>query len=248
MRTLTRRRPRPLSTRLPLLAPAALTVALLALAGCASAPTAHPVAAQATAVAAPDAGSVGRDASGIVDAVAIGDSIAFGKGVTADQAWPALVSEAHGWQLTDLAVSGSGFVKPGWNGTTYRQQVDAALRLHPQVILLAATRNDREQDPAAVTANADRMLRELRERFPDATIVGITGIWGSDQPPATMTRVDDIVGDAVRGVDGTWLDIGFPLVGHPELLQADGIHPNAAGQKVVAQTIESKLQPLNLAL
>jgi acyl-CoA thioesterase-1 len=158
------------------------------------------------------------------------------------------VSAAHGWRLTDLAVSGSGFVKPGWNGTTYRQQVDAALRLHPQVILLAATRNDRDQDPAAVTANADRMLRELRERFPEATIVGVTGIWGSDQPPATMTRVDEIVGDAVRDVDGTWLDIGFPLVGHPELLQADGIHPNAAGQKVVAQTIDSKLRPLNLAL
>ncbi|MBW8871620.1 MAG: SGNH/GDSL hydrolase family protein, partial [Leifsonia sp.] len=154
----------------------------------------------------------------------------------------------HGWRLTDLAVSGSGFVKPGWNGATYRGQVDAALRLHPQVILLAATRNDRDQDPAAVTANADRMLRELREAFPDASIVGITGIWGSDHPPATMTHVDEIVGDAVRDVDGTWLDIGFPLVGHPDLLQPDGIHPNAAGQKVVARTIESKLRPLNLAL
>ena len=98
------------------------------------------------------------------------------------------------------------------------------------------------------TANADGMLRELREKFPDATIIGVTGIWGSDQPPATMTTVDGIVGDAVRDVNGTWLDIGFPLVGHQNLLQPDGIHPNAAGQKVVAQTIESKLRPLNLAL
>ena len=63
-----------------------------------------------------------------------------------------------------------------------------------------------------------------------------------------MSRVDEIVGDAVRDVDGTWLDIGFPLVGHPELVQADGIHPNAAGQRLVAQTIDSKLRPLNLAL
>lgn len=248
MRTHTRRAPRPLSTRLPLLAPAALAVALLALAGCSAAPTARPVAAQSTAIAAPAAGGAHQATGDTVDAVAIGDSIAFGKGVTAAEAWPALVAAAHGWRLTDLAVSGSGFVKPGWNGTTYRQQVDAALRLHPEVILLAATRNDREQDPAAVTANADRMLRELREKFPEATIVGITGIWGSDQPPATMTRVDGIVGDAVRDVDGTWLDIGFPLVGHPDLLQPDGIHPNAAGQKLVARTIESKLRPLNLAL
>jgi len=247
VRTLTRRRPRAHATRLPLFAPAALTVALLALAGCSATPTARPVAAQSTSVAAPVAGTARQNADPI-DAVAIGDSIAFGKGVTASEAWPAILSASHGWRLTDLAVSGSGFVKPGWNGATYRQQVDAALRLHPQVILLAATRNDRDQDPAAVTANADRMLRELREAFPDASIVGITGIWGSDQPPATMTHVDEIVGYAVRDVDATWLDIGFPLVGHPDLLQPDGIHPNAAGQKVVARTIESKLRPLNLAL
>ncbi|MGN7800899.1 SGNH/GDSL hydrolase family protein [Leifsonia sp. 22587] len=252
MRIHTRRR---LRTRLALVAPAAVTAALLALAGCSALPSVRPVAGQVqpaqgtrpTAVAAAGTGAR-QGTTGTVDAVAIGDSIAFGKGVAPDQAWPALVSAAHGWKLTDLAVSGSGFVKPGWNGTTYRQQVDAALRLQPQVILLAATRNDREQDPAAVTANADRMLRELRGRFPHATIIGITGVWGSDQPPATMTHVDEIVGDAVRDVDGTWLDIGFPLVGHPQLLQADGIHPNAAGQKIVAQTIESKLRPLNLAL
>ncbi|MFP3465045.1 SGNH/GDSL hydrolase family protein [Leifsonia sp. SIMBA_070] len=255
MRTHTRRRQRPLGPRLALLAPAALTAAMLALAGCSALPAAHPLAAPAqgsqarsTALAAPAAGTVRQGTTGTVDAVAIGDSIAFGKGVTPEQAWPALVSADHGWRLTDLAVSGSGFVKPGWNGTTYRQQVDAALRLHPQVILLAATRNDREQSLEAVTANADRMLRELREKFPDATIIGVTGIWGADAPPATMTHVDGIVGDAVRDVDGTWLDIGFPLVGHPDLVQADGIHPNAAGQKVVARTIESKLRPLNLAL
>jgi len=248
VRILTRRRSRSLGTRPALFAPMALTVALLALSGCTSTPAARPIAQpQSTAIAAPAAGG-GHQSAEAVDAVAIGDSIAFGKGVAPDQAWPALISAEHGWRLTDLAVSGSGFVKPGWNGATYRNQVDAALRLHPQVILLAATRNDRDQDPAAVAANADRMLRELREKFPDATIVGITGIWGSDQPPATMTRVDDIVEDAVRDVNGTWLDIGFPLVGHPELLQADGIHPNAAGQKVVARTIDSKLRPLNLAL
>lgn len=247
MRTLTRRASRPLSTRLPLLAPAALTVALLALAGCSATPTARPVAAQSTVIAAPAAGSR-TGATGTVNAVAIGDSIAFGKGVTPAQAWPSLVAAAHGWRLTDLAVSGSGFVKAGWNGTTYRQQVDAALRLHPQVILLAATRNDRDEDPAVVTADADGMLRELREKFRDATIVGITAIWGTDHPPATMSHVDEIVGDAVRDVNGTWLDIGFPLVGHPELVQADGIHPNAAGQRVVAQTVDSKLRPLNLAL
>ena len=52
----------------------------------------------------------------------------------------------------------------------------------------------------------------------------------------------------MKHVDGTFLDIGFPLVGRPADLQPDGIHPNAAGQDVVARVIESKLAPLDLPL
>jgi acyl-CoA thioesterase-1 len=181
-------------------------------------------------------------------AVAIGDSIAFGKGVAPHEAWPALVAAAHGWDLTDLAVSGSGFVKPGWNGTTYQQQVDRALGLKPDCILIAATRNDRDENPALVEQKSSEMLHALRKAFPTVRIIGITAVWGSDQPPATLDRVDEIVRKSVTAVDGTFLDIGFPLVGHPALLQPDQIHPNASGQQVIAKAIEEKLAPLNLAL
>jgi acyl-CoA thioesterase-1 len=181
-------------------------------------------------------------------AVAIGDSIAFGKGVAPDEAWPALVAAAHGWDLTDLAVSGSGFVKPARDGTTYQQQVDRALGLKPDCILIAATRNDRDQDAALVERKSSEMLDALRKAFPSVRIIGITAVWGSDQPPATLDRVNEIVRKSVTAVDGTFLDIGFPLVGHPAWLQPDQIHPNASGQQVVAKTVEEKLAPLNLAL
>ncbi|WP_025157452.1 SGNH/GDSL hydrolase family protein [Leifsonia aquatica] len=227
-------------TRRPLslaLAVAALAVAATALTGCAA--TAKPVAAESAAAPA---------AAERPSAVAIGDSIAFGKGVGPGEAWPALIAEQHGWRLDDLAVSGSGFIKAGWNGTTYRDQVDRALKLHPEYILIAATRNDRDQDPAAVTASADRLLGELRDAFPKAHIIGITGIWGADPQPATMDRVDDIVGAAVRTVGGDFLDLGRPLEGKADLLQADGIHPNAAGQRAVAARIENRLAPLAATL
>lgn len=201
----------------------------------------RPVAAVGTAVAAP--GDTRQP-----EVVAIGDSIAFGKGVHPDQAWPALVAHAQKWRLTDLAVSGSGFVHPGWNGTTFRQQVDQALRLRPDYILIAATRNDRDEDPAAVEQKCTEMLRELRDAFPDARIIGTTAIWGSDKPPASVERVDSIAESAVKAVGGSFVDVGFPLVNHPEWLQPDQIHPNALGQDVVAKVIEAKLAPLNLAL
>ena len=226
--------------------PRAFAVALLAvtaglLAGCSAAPPARPVAAVGSPAAAPATAHA-------TTAVAIGDSIAFGKGVTPDEAWPARVAHAHDWNLTDLAVSGSGFVKPGWNGTTYQQQVAAAVRLHPDFVLIAATRNDRDEDPAQVGERADAMLGELRSACPHAHIIGITAVWGSDNPPATIARVDGIVEKAVKAVDGTFIDIGFPLLGRPQYLQPDGIHPNAAGQDVVARVVESKLAPLDRAL
>lgn len=227
-------------TRTRLIAIAATAAAAIALAGCSSAAPARPVAAQGTAAAAAPAEKAKPSV------VAIGDSIAFGKGVRPDEAWPALIAAQHGWTLTDLAVSGSGFVKPGWNGDTYREQVDTALGLHPDYILIAATRNDRDQDPALVSASADQLLGELRDTFPRARIIGLTAVWGADQPPATIQTVDAIAEKAVNSVDGTFLDIGFPLAGHPELVQADGIHPNAAGERAVAKAIEDRLAPLGV--
>jgi acyl-CoA thioesterase-1 len=92
------------------------------------------------------------------------------------------------------------------------------------------------------------MLAALREAFPKARIIGITAVWGSDRAPATMERVNEIVRKSVIAVDGTFIDIGFPLVGHTAWLQPDQIHPNASGQQEVAKTIEEKLATLNLAL
>lgn len=225
-------------TRPRLIAVIAIALATAALAGCSSAVTARPVAG-GTAVAAPAEHAKPQ-------VVAIGDSIAFGKGVRPDQAWPALVAAQHGWTLTDLAVSGSGFVKPGWNGDTYREQVATALGLHPDYILIAATRNDRTESAALVASSADELLGELHDTFPRARIIGITTVWGADTPPPTVATVNGVVEKAVTGVGGTFLDIGYPLAGHPELVQADGIHPNAAGERAVAKVIEDRLAPLGV--
>lgn len=165
-----------------------------------------------------------------------------------DEAWPALIAAQQEWRLTDLAVSGSGFVKAGWNGTTYRQQVDAALKLHPDIVLIAATRNDRYEDLERVASAADDLLGALRHAFPRARFIGITGVWGSNQPPPTMSAVDAVVEKAVDGVGGVFLDLGFPLVGRPGLVQPDGIHPNAAGQRTVARAIEEQLSSPSVTL
>ena len=42
----------------------------------------------------------------------------------------------------------------------------------------------------------------------------------------------------MQQIGGTFIDIGQPMSGHPELMQDDDVHPNTAGQVVLASTIQ----------
>jgi acyl-CoA thioesterase-1 len=181
-----------------------------------------------------------------VTAVAIGDSISHGRGVLPAEAWPEQVAKAHGWALDDVAISGSGFVKEGWDGLTYDAQVDTALKLHPRIVLIAATRNDLLIADQALRDKTTQVLLRIRSALPDATIVGTSAVWGDNTPPARLAAVDALVRQAVTAEGGTFLDLGFPLAGHPELLQADHIHPTAAGQGVVAGVVERALDAAHI--
>jgi acyl-CoA thioesterase-1 len=181
-----------------------------------------------------------------VTAVAIGDSISHGRGVLPAQAWPEQVAVDRMWALDDVAINGSGFVKAGWDGFTYDTQVATALKLRPRIVLIAATRNDLTIDAQDLRAKTTQILIRIRSALPDATIVGTSAVWGDSTPPARLSAVDALVRQAVAGVGGTFLDLGFPLAGHPELLQADHIHPDAAGQTVVARAVERALTAAHL--
>ncbi len=223
-------------TSLPrrLLVVAAGLAALTALSGCAAVTAERSVAADAKVASV-------QHSPATVTAVAIGDSISHGRGVLPAQAWPEQVAAAHRWVLDDLAISGSGFVKPGLGGFTYDTQIATAVKLHPRIVLIAATRNDLTIDDQALRTKTQQLVSRIRAALPESTIVGTSAVWGDTTPPARLSAVDDLVRQAVTGAGGTFLDLGFPLVGHPELLQADHIHPNAAGQTVVAGVVERAL-------
>ena len=52
---------------------------------------------------------------------------------------------------------------------------------------------------------------------------------------------------SVSAVGGTYLDIGNPLAGRPDLMQGGDVHPTAAGQVVVASAVEAGLARARLA-
>jgi acyl-CoA thioesterase-1 len=217
---------RPLAT-----AAATVTVALMALAvlsGCAAANagTSEPSAASLSA--------------GALRVAVIGDSIESGLGLDPSEAWPALLAAEHGWRLDNLSEPGAGFLAQGPDGKTFSAQVDTALAVKPELVLIGASDNDLDADPDQVASAMSQAVDRLRTALPNTRIVGFSALTGS------ATDDDLSPGDAalrrtMADAGGTWLDLGQPYRDRAGLVQDDGEHPTLPGQQAIAAAVEAKL-------
>jgi acyl-CoA thioesterase-1 len=159
----------------------------------------------------------------------IGDSIMNGHGLPEGEAWPFLLAANEGWTLANAACDGVGVIAsgdPGECNSTYTGVIAAAANLHPDIVIFEGSSNDFGQDNAALLTATESDLKMLRAEFPSAEIIGLSTLWGYTDPPAQLAYVD----------------IGQPMSGHPEWMQADDVHPDAAGQAVLASTIQTAIQ------
>ena len=175
--------------------------------------------------------------------VALGDSLTAGLGVAADEAFPArlqarLRAEGYDYRVVNAGVSGD---------TTAGglRRVDWALRAHPDVVIVALGANDglRGQSPQAIRANLEEIVEWLQASGARVLLVGMR------LPPnygAEYTKEFEAVFPAVARRAKIAL-MPFLLDGvaaDPRLNQADGIHPTAAGQQMIADRLWPYLRSL----
>jgi acyl-CoA thioesterase-1 len=173
----------------------------------------------------------------------IGDSIMDGHGLqTMSEAWPDVVAADNDWTLDNLSADGDGYVKVGNDGTTIEDQVEMAVALHPDVVILAASSNDLGESDASVKAAIDAAVGKLHAALPNAEIIGVTPIWNESASPAQLVQFGDDMEEAVLAAGGDYLDIGNPLSGKPQDMQAGDVHPDPAGQQAIATAVETMLQ------
>lgn len=168
--------------------------------------------------------------------VALGDSLTAGLGVAPDEAWPALVEarlrrEGYPYRVVNAGVSGD---------TTAggRRRVDWVLRSRPEVAVVALGANDglRGLATSAMETNLVAIVERLRAGGVRVLVAGM------EVPPnygATYTRAFREVFPGVARRTGSAL-MPFLLDGvaaDPRLNQADGIHPNAAGHRAIAEHV-----------
>ncbi|HET7340321.1 MAG TPA: arylesterase [Methylomirabilota bacterium] len=175
--------------------------------------------------------------------VTLGDSLTAGLGVAADEAYPALLQarlqrEGLPYRVVNAGVSGD---------TTAggRRRLDWVLRAHPEIVIVALGANDglRGLPVPAMRDNLVAIVERLRGAGVRVLLAGMR------LPPnygAAYTReFADAFAAVARRTSVAFLPFLLAgVAGEPALNQPDGIHPNAAGQRVVADTLWRALQPL----
>ena len=174
--------------------------------------------------------------------LAFGDSLTAGFGVAPADAYPALLearlaAARYPYRVVNAGVSGE---------TTAGglRRVDWALRLRPEVVIVALGANDglRALDLGAMRDN----LIEIVARFQAAGARVLVA--GMRLPPnygpyaLAFHRVfQDVAGARRAALMPFFLD---GVAGQPRLNQADGIHPTAEGYRVVVDRLWPHLVPL----
>lgn len=210
-------------------------VAALALA-CGGEPEARPAAGSGPAAA--------RDADRPV-ILALGTSLTAGLGVDPSEAWPALLQA----RLDSLGLPYE-VVNAGVSGETSagaRRRAEWLLQRAPAVLILETGANDglRGQDPDSLRANIEAILDLAAATNPAARVL-LAGMeaprnWGAGYTARFRDAYRDVA--AERGV--ALLPFLLEGVAAVESLnQADGIHPNPAGHRRVADNLWPALEPL----
>lgn len=174
-----------------------------------------------------------------------GDSLTAGYGLDPDDAFPALIQQK-------LAARGDSWrvVNAGLSGETTAgglRRLDWILRQPMDIFVIELGGNDglRGIDPETSRSNLETMIKRVRERYPSVKIVLAGMQMPTNMGPDYTRQFAAMYPELARKDQLTLIPFLLEGVGGvPGLNQADGIHPTAAGHKIVAETVWRALLPL----
>jgi acyl-CoA thioesterase I len=188
-----------------------------------------------------------RDASNVITIVALGDSLTAGYGLSRKQAYPALIAEkmrAAGYEFEIVNAGSSGDTTNGG-----LRRLPAILSAHKKIdiFILELGINDafRGVPIDQIRTNLQAIIDEVRRRYPNVAII-IAGMqlpdFSSDDYVGAFGAIFAGLAEKNRATLIPYLLEG--VGGNPDLNQWDRVHPNAAGQRILADNVWRVLQPL----
>jgi len=174
-----------------------------------------------------------------------GTSLTAGYGLAPEQAFPSLIEKKARDEGAPIKVVNAGLSGETTAGAVRR--IDWVLRTPADLVVIEGGANDalRGLSPAAAKANLEKLIAAVRASQPGAKIALIQ----MEAPPnygvAYTRSFRAIYSEVARQENVPLLPFLLDSVaGIPRLNQADGVHPNVAGERIVADNVWRGLKPI----
>ena len=174
----------------------------------------------------------------------VGDSLSAAYGIPVEQGWVALLQarladEGHASRIVNASISGD-------TTANARARLPRALAVEPPaVVLLALGGNDglRGLSLAAMKDNLAAMIASIRAAGARVLLVGVQ--LPPNYGPRYTERFQAVYRELAREQEVALLPSLVDGIGTERtLMQADGIHPNAAAQPLIRDRVWQALSPL----
>jgi acyl-CoA thioesterase-1 len=190
--------------------------------------------------------AVKRDASKVITILVLGDSLTDGFGLSRKEAYPALIAEKMRSANYRFEVINAG--SSGDTTSDGLRRLPALLRgKRIDVLILALGINDafRGVPIEQMRSNLQAIIDQTRARHPDVSII-IAGMQlpleSSDGYVRSFGEMFGALAEKNRTALIPYLLEG--VGGDPDLNLPDRIHPNAAGQRILAENVWRVLEPI----
>jgi len=175
--------------------------------------------------------------------VAFGDSLTAGLGLSSQETYPALLRERLKQDGYDYEVVNSGVSGDTSAGGVRR--IDWALDGDVRFLILELGANDflRGQPVAETKKNLGEIIDRARSKNAGVLLAGMLAPTNTGREYEQQIR--NMFTDLAREKGVTLIPFFLEdVAGVESLNQQDGIHPNPAGAKIVAETVYKYLKPM----
>lgn len=174
-----------------------------------------------------------------------GDSITAGYGIEQDKAFPALIRQKIDSLSWNYKVQNGGL--SGETSAGGLRRIDWMLQNRVDVFVLELGGNDglRGIDLESTKKNLQQIIDKVEQKYPDVEIV----LAGMQVPPNLgvdyTNQFKKMYPELAQANDVALIPFLLKDVGGISgMMQSDGIHPNVAGHKIMANTVWDRLRPI----
>jgi acyl-CoA thioesterase I len=174
-----------------------------------------------------------------------GDSLTAGYGLSADEAFPALIDkklkqQGKNWKAVNGGLSGE-------TSAGGLSRIDWMLRQPVDIFVLELGGNDglRGLPLEQTTSNLQGIIDKVKAKNPNVKIVLAGMMVPPNMGPEYTEKFKSVYPELARKNKATLIPFLLDGVGGVEKLNLpDGIHPNVEGHKIVAETVWKAIAPL----